>query len=77
MSTILRSAGSRILSADAVRVARDRLPLSGETEVCEGGVQVTAREQEGVVREIIVACACGKITVLECDYDVPSAAQAR
>lgn len=58
---------SRILSAGAVRVTRERAPVVSQEE-CGGQTLVKTREQNGVVREIVVTCSCGKRVVIECDY---------
>lgn len=57
---------SRILSAEAVRVSRERVAVAAAK--CEGQPQVQTREQGGVIREIVVTCGCGKTIVVECDY---------
>jgi hypothetical protein len=59
---------ARILSAGHVRVNRDRTPIGGAAESCDGRPRVETREQGGIVREIIVICACGQNIILNCDY---------
>jgi hypothetical protein len=74
MQTNAHTATPKILSAGVVRVARDRVPVASATE-CETQPRIHMKEQGGVIREIVVTCACGKCIVVECDYGASAPAR--
>ena len=70
MQPVTKPSTSRILSAGAVRVSRDRAPVGALVDdACGQSPRVETRQRDGVVREILITCGCGQQTVLECDYN--------
>ncbi|HVJ87459.1 MAG TPA: hypothetical protein VM452_17500 [Caulifigura sp.] len=70
---------SRILSAGAVRVSHDRTAAVSKAEVpCSPAPRIETRQRNGAISEIVVTCACGQRTVIECDYtDLAAAKQTK
>lgn len=47
-----------------------RVLIANSKDSCEPTINVV--RQSGVITSIEVACSCGKITRLECEYDEPT-----
>jgi hypothetical protein len=69
MQQTVKPAGSRILSAAAVRVSNDRAPVSATADRdCGTAPRIETRQRNGAISEIVITCGCGQMTVIECDY---------
>jgi hypothetical protein len=74
MQSTAKPPASRILSAANVRVSHDRTPQGMQPEeTCTAPPRIETRQRNGAISEIIVTCACGQRTVIECDYGDASA----
>jgi len=70
MQSISKSATARILSAAAVRVGSDRVPVGRALEeACAANPRIETRQRNGAISEIVITCGCGQQTVIECDYN--------
>jgi hypothetical protein len=68
-----RPSTSRILSATAVRVSNDRVPIAPAAEpVCGAEPRIETRQRNGAISEIVMTCGCGQQIVIECDYNDPA-----
>jgi hypothetical protein len=70
MQSTARPASPRILSAAAVRVGHDRVPVGPYTdEACAAQPRVETRQRNGAINEIVITCGCGQQTIIQCDYN--------
>ena len=70
MQPTAKPGSSRILSADAIRVSNDRVPVGPALdEACASQPRVETRQRNGAISEIVITCGCGQQTVIECDYN--------
>jgi len=73
MQTTARSTSPRILSAAAVRVGHDRVPVGPSAEeACASHPRVETRQRNGAISEIVITCGCGQQTIIQCDYNDPA-----
>ncbi|GEM_PF-846783 len=76
MSAVLASRG-RVLSSQQVRFSDSPVRL-GQQARCAGEaavVSVRTDPETGDLMAIILQCGCGEVTVVECNYGAPAAAE--
>ena len=70
MPSTAKPGSSRILSAAAIRVGSERVPVGPTADqACAANPRIETRPRNGAISEIVITCGCGQQTVIECDYN--------